>query len=54
MYVIVPQIDATGYDDVNYSDAEVVGEEYTSASGENLSKDGIVDLLESTKYVPEV
>lgn len=53
MYAILPQIDATGYDDVNYSDADVIGEEYTSATGTHLSKQEIVALLEAAEYVPD-
>lgn len=47
MYVILPQIDATGYEAVNYTDAEEVDGEYTSADADLLSKDEIIDLIES-------
>lgn len=54
MFVILPQIEAPGYDEVNYSDAQSVDEEYTSASGDHLSKESILELLESTKHVPKL
>lgn len=47
MYVILPQIDAPGYEAVNYSDADAVEAEYTSARGQRLSRDEIVGLIES-------
>ena len=53
MYVILPQIDVTGYDEVDYSNANVIEQEYTSAKGDHLSKKDIVALLGSSNYVPE-
>lgn len=50
MYVILPQIDAAGYDAVNYSDAVIVDGEYTSAEAEHLSKEGLVKLIESSDF----
>jgi hypothetical protein len=53
MYVILPQIDVSGYDEVNYSQAALVDEEYTSAGTEHLSKNQIIDFIESIESVPE-
>ena len=52
MYVILPQIDAAGYEAVNYSDADQVDREYTSAEADLLSKDEIIDLIESIDDSP--
>lgn len=48
MYAILPQIDVSGYDSVNYTDAEPVNGEYTSADAQLLSKGEIIELVEST------
>ena len=47
MYVILPQIDVSGYEEVNYSQANLVDDEYTSAGTEQLSKNQIIDFIES-------
>lgn len=53
MYVILPQIDVSGYEEVNYSQADLVDGEYTSAGTEHLSKDQIIDFVESIEDIPE-
>lgn len=53
MYVILPQIDVSGYEEVNYSHADLVDGEYTSAGTEHLSKNQIIDFIESIESVPE-
>ncbi|MDF9745855.1 SDR family NAD(P)-dependent oxidoreductase [Natrinema salsiterrestre] len=53
MFVILPQIDAAGYDAVNYTDAEQVSGEYTSADTTLLSENEIIDLIESVEGFPE-
>lgn len=53
MYVILPQIDVSGYEEVNYSHADLVGGEYTSAGTEHLPKDQIIEFIESIESVPE-
>jgi len=53
MYVILPQIDVSGYDEVNYSQAAPVDQEYTSAGTDHLSKDEIINFIESIESIPE-
>jgi FlaA1/EpsC-like NDP-sugar epimerase len=53
MYVILPQIDVSGYEEVNYSQAELVDGEYTSAGTEHLQKNQIIDFIESIGTVPK-
>lgn len=53
MYVILPQIDVSGYEEVNYSQADLVDSEYTSAGTEHLSKNQIIDFVKSIENVPE-
>ena len=48
MYVIVPEIDVAGYEQLNYSNAEVVDNEYTSEQAQLLSKDELSTLIENT------
>jgi FlaA1/EpsC-like NDP-sugar epimerase len=47
MYVILPQIDVAGYEARNYTDAQPVESEYTSADAELLSKPEIIDTIET-------
>ena len=54
MFVILPQIDVAGYEVANYSDAETVGGEYTSASEQVLSKQAVVELLEAAQDFSEL
>ena len=51
MFVLLPQIDNTGHDHESYSSATKIDEEYTSAETDHLSKDGIVQLIESAKNI---
>jgi hypothetical protein len=53
MYVILPPIDVSGYEEVNYSHADLVDGEYTSAGAEHLSKNEIINFVESIQTVPE-
>lgn len=48
LYAILPQIDIPGYDSVNYSDAEPINDEYTSADQDYLTKAEIVNMVERT------
>lgn len=48
LFVILPHIDIQGYDRPDYSDADPVDGEYTSADQELLNKNEIIDLLERT------
>lgn len=50
MFVILPQIDAAGYDAVNYTDAKKINGEYTSADEELLTKGELATLIESTSH----
>jgi FlaA1/EpsC-like NDP-sugar epimerase len=52
LYAILPQIDIPGYDSVNYSDAEPVDGEYTSADQDLLSKSQIVRMIERAPPSP--
>ncbi|UWG48115.1 NDP-sugar epimerase, includes UDP-GlcNAc-inverting 4,6-dehydratase FlaA1 and capsular polysaccharide biosynthesis protein EpsC [Halanaeroarchaeum sp. HSR-CO] len=54
MYVILPQIDVPGYDSVNYADAELVDDEYTSKDAQRLSKNELIDLIESASLDVEM
>ena len=47
MFAILPQIDVPGYEAVNYDDAPTVSGEYTSRDERLLSKDELVELIES-------
>lgn len=51
MYVILPEIDAPGYEAVNYSEAQRVDDEHTSAEAKLLSKGEIVELIDSAQSV---
>jgi FlaA1/EpsC-like NDP-sugar epimerase len=46
MYVILPQIDVAGYEELNYSGANRIDDAYTSEDGELLSKDEIINSIE--------
>jgi hypothetical protein len=46
MYVILPQIDVSGYEEVNYSQADLVDGEYTSSDENTLSKAEIVKKID--------
>ena len=46
MYVILPQIDAPGYKDLNYSDSNPVKKEYSSANGTLLSKEEMINVID--------
>jgi len=46
MYVILPQIDVAGYDELNYSSADQIKDEYTSEDAELLSKDEIINSID--------
>ncbi|MDR5674222.1 SDR family NAD(P)-dependent oxidoreductase [Halalkaliarchaeum sp. AArc-GB] len=54
MYVILPQIDVPGYDSVNYADAEVVDNEYTSKDARRLPKNELIDLIEAASLDMEM
>lgn len=54
MYVILPQIDIPGYDSVNYTDAEVVDDEYTSKDARQLSKNELINLIETASLDMEM
>ena len=54
MYAILPQIDAVGYQSVNYADAQQVENEYTSAETKCLSKSEIIEFIKSTIYTSEL
>jgi FlaA1/EpsC-like NDP-sugar epimerase len=47
MYVILPQIDVSGYDQLNYSSTDQIENEYTSKDAELLSKDEIINSIDS-------
>jgi FlaA1/EpsC-like NDP-sugar epimerase len=51
MYAIFPSIDVGGYGDIDYSDADQLDEPYKSADAHILSKDELIELLESTAVV---
>lgn len=51
MFVILPQIDFTGYKEPDYSDVNRIKSEYTSEEEDQLSKDEIIDLLELNKSI---
>lgn len=53
MFAILPQIDVSGYDGINYTNARKVEEEYTSADAQLLSKDELYTLIESTGFVDQ-
>ncbi|GAA0512416.1 Polysaccharide biosynthesis protein [Halorubrum aquaticum] len=46
MYVILPQIDVSGYEELNYSQADLVDGEYTSSDENTLSKAEIVKKID--------
>lgn len=46
MYVLLPQIELTGYEHVAGDDGKPVGDEYTSDHTDLLSEDEIIDLIE--------
>lgn len=46
MYVILPQIDVSAYQDVEYADAEPVENAYTSADETPLSKEAIITKID--------
>jgi len=47
MYVILPQIDVAGYDEVNYASANRIEAEYTSEDTNLMSKEEIIDSVDS-------
>lgn len=51
MFVILPQIDAAGYKEMNYADYDTVEGEYTSADSTLLSKDELMNLIEHENKV---
>lgn len=52
MYVLLPQIDVPGYDDVNYRDQPIVNGEYTSADQDLLTKQEIIEMIETIGSTP--
>jgi len=47
MYVILPQIDVPGYDELNYASANRIETEYTSEDAELMPKDKIINSVDS-------
>jgi FlaA1/EpsC-like NDP-sugar epimerase len=54
MYVILPQVELTGYEPVNYSEADPVKSEYTSADKQLLTGEEIIEMIDSTMNVPDI
>ncbi|ELY33795.1 polysaccharide biosynthesis protein CapD [Natrialba magadii ATCC 43099] len=53
MFVLLPQIDAPGYEAVNYTNAEHVNGEYTSVDAHLLSENEIIELIGSIDGLPK-
>jgi FlaA1/EpsC-like NDP-sugar epimerase len=54
MYVILPEVDLAGYEPVNYSEADSVESEYTSADEQLLTGEEIIEIIDSTMNVSDV